>query len=365
MMWDESAYHAGCYADARKGQLGLPLAREMAETIATIEAVGGVGRGEASERPRIALVDGAPALVAPPRSELQARIGGRERRIPAGRTYELAAPWPATIAASIEGEDGRTEQVEISFLSAIGGIALFDADSGVLLDIPPPNRETVSIDAREVAIASRSSFRADGEPSQQIGAEAHLAFAPLRGGFEIEVGGRSVRVAPPSRPRISLSATRIASGPGGGLFSHPQSLEITFPGPTPENVVLTIQHPALHGPITQAITGNTILDLAEMLPGAGPVAPLRATLSLGQEGRVLVRASQWTWPGLRGLDGYAFDGPKPPNLDRDRSFAIAWGGARLGMDANDRSWREAELAVTGQPGSFALRRPGFLGRAGG
>lgn len=359
MVWDESAYHAGCYADARKGQLGLPLAREMADAIAAIEAVGGVGRGEASERPRIALVDGAPALVAPTRAELQAQIGGRERRIAAGRTYELTAPWPATITARIEGEDGRTDQVELPFLSGLGSIALFDADSGVLLDTPPPNRDTVAVDAREVAIASRCSFRADSEPSQQIGTEAHLAFVPLRGGFEIEIGQRSVRVSPPSRPRISLSATRIASGPGGGLFSHPQSLEITFPGPVPENVVLTIQHPALHAPITQAITGNTILDLAEMLPGAGPIAPLRATLSLGQEGRVLVRASQWTWPGLRGLDGYAFDGPKPPNLDRDRSSAIVWGGVRLGMDANDTSWREAELAVTGQPGSFTLRRPGF------
>lgn len=359
MVWDESAYHAACYADARKNQFELPLAREMAAAIVAVEGSGGFGRGEVYERPRIALVDGAPALVAPTRAELQARIGGRERRIAAGRAYELAAPWPATITTLIEGEDGRTDHLEMSFLSAVDSVAFFDADSGVLLNTPPLSRDTVALDAREVAIASRSRFRAGGDTSQQIGTEAHLAFAPLRGGFDLEIAGRCVRVAPPSRPRLSFSAAKIASGPGGGLFSHPRSLDVTFPGLTPENVVLMIEHPALAEPIIQDIPGNTVLDLSEMLPRAGPVAPLRATLSLGRQGRVLVRASQWTWPGLRGLDGYAFDGPKPPNFDRDRSSAISWTGERLGMDANDTSWREAALAVAGQPGNFVVRRPGF------
>jgi hypothetical protein len=359
MVWDESAYHAGCFADARKNQLELPLAREMAQAIAAIEAAGGAGGGRAIERPRIALVDGAPSLVAPADAEVRLLIGSRERRIAAGRSYELPAPWPPSVTTWVEDDNGKIEELELGFLTSPDSIALFDADSGVLLDTPPLSRNTGTVDAREVAIASRARFRADNEASQQIGSEAHVAFVPLGEGFDIELGTRLFRVNPPMRPRVVVGSTKIASGPGGGLFSHPRLIQVSFPGFTPENVFLKIEHPTLKVPISQAVEGDLTIDLFEVLPRTGPIAPLAVTLSLGQGGRVLVRTSQWIWPGLVAVDGYAFDGPNPPNLDRARSTSIAWDGERIGMDADDTTWREAQLAVLGQPGTFVIRRPGF------
>ncbi|MFA7585739.1 MAG: hypothetical protein WCY11_06015, partial [Novosphingobium sp.] len=78
-----------------------------------------------------------------------------------------------------------------------------------------------------------------------------------------------------------------------------------------------------------------------------------------QGGRTLVRSSQWVWPGLTGLDGFAFDGPIPPNLVSDQSENIVIGDQRVGLNAST-AWRNARIAVSegNRVIVFALSRPG-------
>lgn len=359
MVWDESAFHAGCFARARRGDVAWPLAKDMATTIADIEAKGGVGGRPIDVRARIALIDSIPAIVAPDGASIDVQVGTRTRSVAAGRSWELPAPWPARIYASIAN---RTDEpgVDLPFLPTLESIAVFDADSGVLLGCLSSDGASLSVDAREVALACRSEIIADGETSLQVSNQAHILFASLGERLKVVAGGNSYQLTPPSRPNLSFEAIRVASGPGGGLFTHPGLVHIRFPGGMPEKASLSISHPALAQPISLDLEeDNASIDLGALLPRSGPIGQLSLAITLGQGGRTMVRSSQWVWPGLIGLDGFALDGPIPPNLVADQSENIAVGDQRVGLDAST-PWRNARIAVS--EGNriivFALPRPG-------
>lgn len=359
MVWDESAFHAGCFARARRGDVAWPLAQDMATAIADIEAKGGIGGRSIEVRARIALVDSIPAIVAPDGASIEAQIGTRTRLIAAGRSWELPAPWPARIYASTANGTDETG-IDLPFLPTLESIAVFDADSGVLLGCLSSDGASLSVDAREVALASRSEISADGETSLQVSNQAHILFASLGERFNVTAGGTSYQLTPPSRPNLAFDAIRVASGPGGGLFTHPGLVHIRFPGGMPEKAALSISHPALVHPISLDMEeDNAPIDLGALLPRSGPIGQLSLAITLGQGGRTLVRSSHWVWPGLAGLDGFAFDGPIPPNLVADQSENIAVGDHRVGLDASTQ-WRNARIAVS--EGNriivFALSRPG-------
>lgn len=359
MIWDESAFHAGCFARARRGDVTWPLAKDMATVIADVEAKGEIGRRSIEVRPRIALVDSIPAIVAPDGASIEVQIGPRKRSIAAGRSWELPAPWPARVYASTASGSGEPE-IDLPFLPTLESIAVFDADSGVLLGCLSSNGASLSVDAREVALASRSEITADGESSLQVGNQAHILFASLGDRLTVTAGGNSYQLTPPSRPNLAFDAIRVASGPGGGLFTHPGLVHIRFPGGMPEKAALWINHPALPHPISLDLEENNApIDLGALLPRSGPIGQLSLAITLGQGGRTLVRSSQWVWPGLAGLDGFAFDGPIPPNLVADQSENIAADDQRVGLDASTQ-WRTAGIAVSdgNRITSFAVSRPG-------
>lgn len=359
MLWDESAFHAGCFARARRGDVAWPLAKDMATAIADIEAKGGLGGQSNEVRPRIALIDSIPAIVAPDGASITVQVGTRTRSVAAGRSWELPAPWPARIYASIA--DGTDEPgTDLPFLPTLESIAVFDADSGVLLGCLSSNGASLSVDAREVALASRSEITANGEASLQVSNQAHILFASLGERLTVAVGGNNYQLTPPSRPNLVFDAVRIASGPGGGLFTHPGLVHVRFPGGMPEKAALCISHPALAHPITLDLDeDNAQIDLGKLLPGNGPIGQLSLAITLGRGGRTLVRSSQWVWPGLTGLDGFAFDGPIPPNLVSDQSENIVIGDQRVGLNAST-PWRNARIAVSegNRVIVFALSRPG-------
>jgi hypothetical protein len=359
MVWDESAFHAGCFARARRGDVAWPLAQDMATAIAAIEAQGGSGGRSIEVRARIALVDSIPAIVAPDSESIEVRIGTRTRTIAAGRWWELPAPWPARIYTSTPGGSDKAG-IDLPFLPTFESIAVFDADSGVLLGCLSSDGASLSVDAREVALASRKEITVGGETSLQVSNQAHILFASLGERLNVSVGGTSYQLTPPTRPNFAFDAVRIASGPGGGLFTHPGILHIRFPGGMPEKATLCISHPALIDQISLELEeGSSAIDLGELLPRAGPVGQLSMAITLGKGGRTLVRSSQWVWPGLAGLDGFAFDGPIPSNLVADQSENAAIGERRIGLDAST-PWRHAGIAFSesNRIVAFVLSRPG-------
>lgn len=359
MLWDESAFHAGCFARVRRGDVTWPLAQDMAAAIADIEAKGGIGGRKIDATARIALVDSIPAVVAPDGAAIEVKVGTRTRLVAAGRSWELPAPWPARIYASIP-HDADAPGIDLPFLPTLESIAVFDADSGVLLGCLSSDGASLPVDAREVALACRSKITAGDENSLQVSNEAHILFASLSEGLNVTAGGNRYRLTPPSRPNLSLDAVRVASGPGGGLFTHPKLVHIRFPGGMPEKAALCISHPALVRPISLDLQeDNQPIDVGALLPRTGPIGQLSVAITLGEGGRTLVRSSQWVWPGLLGLDGFAFDGPVPSNLAVEQSEYIALGDHRVGLNAST-PWRNARIAVSDDDRIivFALSRPG-------
>lgn len=359
MVWDESAFHAGCFARTRRGDVAWPLAKDMAAAIADIEAQGGIGGRSIDVRARIALVDSIPAIVAPEGGSVEVKVGSRTRTIAAGRSWELPAPWPARIYTSNPGDPDEAG-TDLPFLPTLESIAVFDADSGVLLGCLSSDGASLSVDAREVALASRSEITTGGETSSQVSNQAYILFASLGEKLGITAGGSSYHLTPPTRPSLTVDAIRIASGPGGGLFTHPRLLHIRFPGGMPEKATLCISHPALTDPISLNLEeDNAPIDLGALLPRSGPIGQLSMAITLGQGGRTLVRSSQWVWPGLVGLDGFAFDGPIPANLAADQSENIVVGDHRVGLSASTQ-WRNAGIAFSegNRIFVFVLARPG-------
>ena len=223
MLWDETAFHAGCFANVRSSSpdWSMPLAREMDSAIRDLEREGGWTAAAGVERPRFALADGAPVLIAPSRHALEVTISGREWRIPAGRVFELPCPWPETVLTRTELSDGTSDSYELPFLSTEASVALFDADSGVALDTLSPEHPSGTADARELGVVARCPFTVDSEPSQQIGRGAFLAFLPLGVTVEIAIAGNLYSIRPPNRPRLNLELSRIAAGPWGGPCQLP------------------------------------------------------------------------------------------------------------------------------------------------
>ncbi len=359
MVWDESAYHAGCFARARRGDLGWPLAQDMVDAISKAQADGHIHSQAIEEKARIALIDSIPAVVAPSRAAVEVRSGERTRSIAAGRSWEIPSPWPERVTVSPVDSDDQSF-TELHFLPTLQSIAFFDADSGVMIGSLTGGGKAAAIDAREVAIASRCPFFANGKQSQQVANQAHILFLAMEDGVGVELGELRYTLTPPMRPKISLDATRIAMGSGGGLFTHPSILRVRFPDGMPETATLSIAHPALPGPISVALAESLEpIDLGHLLPKVGPVGRLSMAITLGDGGRTIVRSSHWVWPGLTGLDGFAFDGPVPANFVAGTSENIAEGGYRLGLDASSE-WTHARIAFDneGRTISFTLARPG-------
>ena len=359
MRWDETAYHAGEFARVRRNEISGPLGKAMADAIATVQASDSISGLVFRQLPRLALVDGAPALIASNEVAIDAKFGGRQRTVPAGRSWELPPPWSSSITIRELDGDG-TAPAELSFLTTPESIAIFDSESGVLLGQLASNGSTIVVDAREIAIASRNRIVCDGLESQQMGGEAHILF--VRGGSsqQISVGSSTFQIEPPSRPAIWIEGERILKGAGGGLFCHPKSLKVTVPGEIPEHATVTINHTAMDTPVHLPLNQDTEVDLVDLLPNTGSVGRLSVIVSLGEKGRALVKSSQWVWPGLRGMEDLTFDGPIPPNFSAERSEHIVSNGVRLGLDGS-QEWRVARIAFYegDESVSFDVPRPGL------
>lgn len=358
MAWDETAYHAGLFARVRRGDRGSFLARQLAEEIDSIETSGGLKGFSLEERSRLALLDGVPSIIAPAQQGVVATHAGRQRTIAPGRAWELPVPWSSHV--QVEEQDGdATATSTITFLPKPESIAVFDADSGAFLGIPEPGSE-LTVDAREVAIASRSPIKSCELRGHQLGPEGHILFLRSEKNVQVTVGGSEFFLKPPMRPRVLLDAERLLAGPGGGLFCHPNSLEVSFPAEPPEDAILVIEHPALAEPRQVQLGKSGAIDLQDILPRTGPAGPLSVAVIVGEGGRSLIRSSQWVWPGLLGLDGFAFDAPVPSNFDPAKSEFVIKGSDRLALEAS-ASWRSARISFRhcGRTVAFNIPRPGL------
>lgn len=361
MVWDDTAYHAGVFARVRRNDVAGPLSQAMAEAIGEIQASGGVKGISLEERPRLALVDGAPALIAPGHCAIEASCNGRGRSVAAGRSWELPAPWCGYITVTEPDAEGNGDgSFEMAFLPSLESIVIFDADSGVMLGQISSDGASLAVDAREVAIASRTRISSEHLQSQQLGSEAHVLFLETGTAQRLIVGGCEYTLTPPARPRILLDADRLLPGSGGGLFCHPRALIVTFPDEVPDKAILTINHPAMNEPINLPIAESGRVDLQNILPRFGPAGPLATSVTIGDGGRPLIRSSQWVWPGLHGLDGFAFDGPIPENFVQEKSEFVAVGDDRLGLEAS-ATWRNARIAFQHRDRvtSYTIPRPGM------
>jgi hypothetical protein len=104
------------------------------------------------------------------------------------------------------------------------------------------------------------------------------------------------------------------------------------------------------------------VDLGSLLPEAGVAGFLRASLAF-RGSRALVRASQFVWPGLRGLvDGTLLDADRlPSNLRLDESSHVlqaSGGGLSLDLEAAYRQARVAFRDSTERIVTFDIMRPG-------
>jgi hypothetical protein len=368
MIWDESAYYAGCYARVRRGMIAPDgLESAIAEQIELALQSGHGGTGEHVELPHFALVDGFPAIVAPSRTHICATLKGRQKRINAGRPLSLPFPLPESVAWYAFGTETQTADV-MPFLSTPTAVAIFDADTGVLLRAlrETEAKTSFAIDATDLAIVSRSAFTAGTDTGENVGFEAYIAFHRLDEAFDIRVGSASYRVTPPSRPRLEIDGHRIGTGPFGGLFTQATSITVYFPAGRPDGeIILSVEHPALSQPADFPILRDReTVDLGAILPVSGVAGKLRVALTLGRNGRVLVQKSQWMWPGLVGLSCLAFQGPRPENYAERASNHILCDRGRLYLNG-ETSYRFATLSFSNEPPSgmtdivsFEVARPG-------
>jgi hypothetical protein len=365
MRWDESAYHAGVYARARRGgSCETSFETDVSAVLRSVLDDTNFRRTAADEPLRILFVEDTLVLAAPAATGVILQLPDREKRLGAGRRLNLSPPWPVRI--SWRREDDDSSHVE-QLIDDAAPLALFDVDTGSLLKRlgPSDSAKPVPLDVSEVLIAARRPFRAAGLASIDIGPSAHALIITLGTGAEVEVANCRFMLKPPLRPLIEVVATKVGRGTHGPLLTRPTELRVAFTGGRPEgNLMLRAEHPALATALSLQLPPGDMVSIPfeDALPAHGPVGPLRISLGFGEDSRVLVRASNWVWPGLRRLEGgSSFDGPAPDNLDLLQSRHIVRDSSgRISLDVSE-SYRCASLTfwtADGRSAHFEVSRPG-------
>lgn len=344
LRWDQSAYHAGVYAKARRDvPPQTPFENEVGELLRLVLDDTKFQRTAADEPLRLLFLDDALVLRAPAASGVHVRLPDREKWIGPGRQLSLAAPWPEVL---IWWRDAADSAQSISLVSSDRPGLVFDVETGALLrllstgDIGKP----IALPVSQIVILSLKQFRAGGNESIDLGPKAHGLIVDVGRGIEVSLDGKQFILKPPLRPSIEMVAAIVGRGKGGGrLLASPSLIRIRFVNGRPEGQLsLQIEHPATAKVISQELPpGEDIeIDISDDLDVEGPAGPLRVSVSFGENSRVLVRASNWVWPGLKSLkDGVSFEGPIPPNLDFAQSSYIVnseWNQASLDLSADYR-----------------------------
>lgn len=366
LRWDQSAYHAGVYARARRDvPPQTPFETEIGDLLRIVLEDTKFQRTAADEPLRLLFLDDALVLRAPAASGVHVRFPDREKWIGPGRQLNLAAPWPETLFWRREGADSAQA---ISLVAADRPGLLFDVETGALLrslstaDIGKP----IALPVSQIVILSLKHFRVGENESIDLGPKAHGLIVDIGRGIEVSLDGKQFILKPPLRPSIEMVAAIVGRGKGGGLLASPSLIRIRFANGRPEGQLsLQIEHPAITKVISRELPpGEDIeIDISGDLDVEGPAGPLRVSVGFGENSRVLVRASNWVWPGLKSLkDGVSFDGPIPPNLDFAQSSYIIkteWNQASLDVSAD---YRCATLAFHGAGNEakvfFDVIRPG-------
>jgi hypothetical protein len=364
MRWDESAYHAGAFARARRNEPPTnAVEADIGEIVRQLAQAKGFSRTAANEPLRLLFLEDSLVLAAPAATGVFVDLPGREKWIGPGRRFNLAPPWPDAVRWRRESDE-HTEQVSV--MPEEAPAALFSAEDGSLLRrLAAGESKPIAASVSEVVIVARSPFRAGGLHSLDLGSNAHALITTVqRGGTVITLGQQEYTITPPQRPTVEIIGPRVARGTPGSLFGSPQAIEVEFPNGRPDGALsLQVKHAALSEPLVIDIPEGEAFrfDLQDSFPQRGPAGPLSASVTFREGSRVLVRSSNWVWPGLNGfVDGSCFDGPVPPNYS-DQSMHLSRNDeARLCLDLSQR-YRAALLCFDTAGGStaqFEIARPG-------
>ncbi|MFN3725977.1 MAG: hypothetical protein ACK4SZ_06695 [Allosphingosinicella sp.] len=365
MRWDESAYHAGVFARAmRKQTPENQLEEELFGLVQQTSEQKNFAAGAFSEPLRLLFVEDSLVLAAPATGGVFVELPGRqgEKWIGASRHLNLTPPWPESVRWRREDEDSW---LGLPVMPSDTAIVLFNPDDGMLLRrIPVHEQKVVATSVAEVVIVAKTPFRAGAVRSIELGPRAHgLITVVESGGLPLSVGQKEYTLAPPQRPQVELVAPRLARGPGGFLFGAPEAIQVHFANGRPEGaLVLNIGHPALPDALVIPIpASDTFRFELEEFARHGPAGPLSASIAFREGNRVLVRSSQWVWPGLKELrEGVCLDGPVPPNFSPDESTHLARDpSGRLCLNISEQ-YRAAVICFAGArgPAVFEINRPG-------
>jgi hypothetical protein len=325
---DDVGFHAAVYARiSRSMAMDTPFERAFSKGLQEARQTFSARVGQTAPRaPVLIFADGELSLENP-NLGLGAiiSINGRDRSLAPNARIGIGSPWPAL--ATFRIGDVGPNTIEIV---GTGDLLAFDPDSGRLLRRIKPDAVSVTIDAVGIVLVCSHRFKAGENESYPIGPEANALYVSLARPVQIQFGSRQICCNPLDRPRMIVESDSVASASGAPLVAAPSSIRV-FAGPDLllQKMIVRMEHPALPEPIEVPVIKDEAGEyrtIVNGLPSHGTFGPLRLSLLLSGQQRIITKTFVWYWPGLSRLDtGVIFDGPIPPNFDKEASRNVVIG----------------------------------------